>query len=77
MLCRVQIEIKRLHWDQDRILVSLLSAKNQSVILEAPSEITGISVQRGNVLIGETEQKNSRNVSLAAGQEISLEIKMK
>ena len=77
VLCRGQVEIKRLHWDNNRILVSLVSARKQSITLEAPSEIRNISVKKGIVLVQEIEQKNSRRLSLPAGQDITLEIKIK
>jgi len=77
VLCRGQVEIKRLHWDKDRILVSLISGKKQSIILEAPSEIRDISVEKGSVLIQKTEQKKSRRLSLPARQDITLNIKLR
>ena len=77
VLCRGQVEIKRLHWDEGRILVSLISAKKQSIILEAPSEISDISVEKGSVLIQETDQKKSRRLSLPTRQDITLNIKLK
>ena len=77
VLCRGQVEIKRLHWDKDRILVSLISGKKQSIILEAPSEIRDISVEKGSVLIQKTEQKKSRRLSLRARQDITLNIKLR
>ncbi|MCD6392591.1 MAG: glycoside hydrolase N-terminal domain-containing protein [Planctomycetes bacterium] len=77
VLCRGQIEIKRLHWDNNRIRISLESAVKQSVTLEAPSEITSISVKNGKASIRKTNNKNARTVALGAGREIELEIKMK
>ncbi|MFC1738481.1 glycoside hydrolase N-terminal domain-containing protein [Planctomycetota bacterium] len=77
VLCRGQVEIKRLHWNNNLVLVSFVSAGKQSVILEAPSEISNISVRNGSVVIKETGQKNSRRLSLPAGKDITLEIKIK
>ena len=77
VLCRGQVEIKRLHWDNNKILVSLVSARKQSITLEMPSEIRNISVKKGSVLIHKIDQKNSRRLSLPAGQDITLEIKIK
>ena len=77
VLCRGQVEIKRLHWDKDRILVNLISGKKQSIILGAPSEIRDISVEKGSVLIQKTEQKKSRRLSLPARQDITLNIKLR
>jgi len=77
VLCRGQIEIKRLHWDEGRILVDLVSAKEQAVVLEVPGEIHSISVKKGNALIQEASQKNNRRLSLPAGQKTALEIDTK
>lgn len=74
MLCRGQIEIKRLHWDGNRISVNLVSDKKQSIILETPSEIRDISVTKGSALIHETDRKNNRRISMPAGQDVTLEI---
>jgi hypothetical protein len=77
VLCRGQIEIKRLHWDNNRIRISLESAVKQSITLEAPSEITNISVKKGKALIQEINNQNARMLTLDAGQDIELEIRMK
>ena len=75
VLCRGQIEIKRLHWKEGSILVSLLSGKKQEIRLETPSEIRDIAVKKGTVLIQEADQKSSRMLSLPAEEEITLEIR--
>lgn len=77
VLCRGQIEIKRLHWDNNLILVSLVSARKQSITLEAPTEIANISVKKGDALIREIGKKNGRMLILPAKQGITLEIKIK
>ncbi|MDI6698930.1 MAG: glycoside hydrolase N-terminal domain-containing protein [Candidatus Saccharicenans sp.] len=77
VLCRGQIEIKRLDWNGDRILINLVSAKKQSVTLETRGEISDLAVKKGKVSIKKTRQKNSRLVSLPAGNEVTLEIKLR
>ena len=77
VLCRGQIEIKRLHWDKNRIRVSLESTVKQPITLEVPSEITNISVKKGKALIQEISNKNARMLTLGAGRDIELEIRMK
>jgi hypothetical protein len=74
VLCRGQIEIKRLHWEDSRIELILRSDKKQSIILETPSEIRDISVTKGSALIHETDRKNNRRISMPAGQDVTLEI---
>lgn len=77
VLCRGQIEIKRLDWNDDRILINLVSAKKQSITVETPREISDIAAKKGKVSIKKTRQKNSRLVSLPAGKEVTLEIKLR
>ncbi len=77
VLCRGQIEVKRLHWDGDRIQVSLISAKEQTIALGAPREIQTISVTKGRASIRKSDQANQRRLSLPARQEIALEVAMK
>jgi len=74
VLCRGQIEVRRLRWDHGRILVSLLSAKEQTVALEVPYDIRSISAKEGSVSIRESNRANRRMLRLPAGQGITLEI---
>ena len=76
VLCRSQIEIKRLHWDQGRIEMSLQSEINQSILIETPSMITNISIQKGNARIRQADQQNRRTITLPGRQEISLVIQI-
>jgi alpha-L-fucosidase 2 len=76
-LCRGQIEIERLEWSRGRILVALVSAREQSIVLSAPAAITEISVDRDPVKIQETGQKKSRRLWLqTAGEEVRPEIRL-
>lgn len=74
VLCRGQIEIKRLRWNGNRISVNLVSDKKQSIILETPSEIRDICVTKGSALIHETDRRNHRRISMPAGRDVTLEI---
>jgi hypothetical protein len=74
VLCRGQVEIKRLHWKEGRIEISLVSAIKQSLTLEAPFEIRTISIKKGSPEIQDGERNNSRTLLLPARQEIALEI---
>ena len=49
----------------------------QPITLEAPSEITNISVKKGKALIQEINNQNARMLKLGAGQEVELEIRLK
>ncbi|GAH85707.1 unnamed protein product, partial [marine sediment metagenome] len=76
VLCRGQVEVKSLQWDSGRIIVSLISGKDQQVLLQAPSTIRNISILKGNTRIEHGENEMSRNISLAGGEEIKLEIEL-
>lgn len=74
VLCRGQVEIKKLDWNSERILVSLVSAREQSLGVDVPFEIGNISVVGGEAEIRSTGQKNGRSVTLPANRETILEI---
>jgi hypothetical protein len=74
MLCRGQVEIKSLQWEKDHIIVSLLSSREQTIMLEAPAGMTNFSLKNGNATIKQNIQKNSCLISLPSKQEITLEI---
>ncbi len=75
--CRGQIEIKSLKWDAGRIQVALVSAKAQTVVLEAPSAIKKISVTEGDASIDKADKDSARKVSLPAGKPVALDIVLK
>ena len=77
ILCEGQVEIKSLQWNEDRILVSLLSAKQQSIALELPAEIKSISILKGSATMQKNVRKNSLKILLPGQQEVALEIKLK
>jgi hypothetical protein len=74
VLCRGQVEIRKLDWNSEQILVSLVAAEKQSVILDVPFEIGKCAVVEGKAEIRSTGQKKSRSVTLPANQETTLEI---
>ncbi|UCF16297.1 MAG: hypothetical protein JSW59_02335, partial [Phycisphaerales bacterium] len=76
VLCRGQIEIKRLHWDDSRIDLTLRSGKKQSIILEAPSEIRRISVTKGKASVGKTDRHECRRLSLPARKDVTFSIEI-
>ncbi len=76
VLCRGGVEIKRLHWDNGTILLTLVSSRQQQITLQAPSAIESIAVMEGEASVQETDRKESRRLSLPAEQEITLELKL-
>jgi hypothetical protein len=77
VLCRGQVEIKKLRWENDSISLTLVSARQQQITLRAPSAIEDFSVKEGEATVQETDRADSRRLSLPAGQEITLELKLK
>lgn len=75
VLCRGQVEIRKLSWENGRILVSIISSIDQTVCLDVPSGMTDFKVSKGNAEIQQGDHNFSRKVKLAAGEEITLEIK--
>ncbi len=76
VLCRGQIEVKSLSWDQQNIVVSLVSGKDQKLSLELPSEIVNISVKAGSCQLEETGMDNSRAISLRKGEVVTIQINL-
>jgi alpha-L-fucosidase 2 len=75
VLCRGQVEIKQLKWENGRILVSLISSTDQIITLEVPAGMTSFQVTKGYTNIMQGDQNYNRRIKMAAGQEITLEIK--
>jgi len=76
VLCRGQIEIGSLQWSGKEIIITLVSAKSQTVLFEFPSDISGISVIKGDVEIKDAES-NSRSLVLSEKKEVTLKINLK
>ena len=76
ILCRGQIEIKSLKWSPNKILVTVVSSKKQTITLETPVEIIGVAVKEGKAGVRKGRTKNSLTLILPEQQEVSLEIKM-
>lgn len=74
ILCRGQVEIKSLKWEQHSIRVTIISAKNQQIALELPYPIKSISISKGDVSIKSSDKENIRRIWLMADKEISLDI---
>lgn len=77
VLCRGQVEIKRLSWDKSTISVRLLSARKQQLTLRAPGPIEIASVKSGVGTIRSGEREDTRTILLPAAQEVTIELKLK
>jgi len=76
VLCRGQVEIESLSWDQNSIDASLVSKKDQNITLEVPSRIANISVKEGSSQVAETGKNNSRVISLQKDKLITIHISL-
>jgi hypothetical protein len=77
VLCRGAIQIRNLQWDGNRIEVTLSSAKSQTVVLELPSEISGLSITHGAAKASPADRANQRTLTLPNRQSVALVIKLK
>ena len=77
VLCRGQIEIKRLAWNGKRIEAVLQSAKAQDISLYTPGEIKTIALKKGEASVRELKDARGRKLSLPAGREIWVELELK
>jgi hypothetical protein len=77
ILCRGQIEIKRLTWNGQKIEAVFLSAKAQEISLFTPGEIKTIALKKGAGSIREMKDARGRRLALPAGQEVGIEIELK
>ena len=76
VLCRGQVEITSLSWDQNSIVASMISKKDQIITLEVPSKIANISVKEGSIQPGETGKDNSREISLQKDELLTIHISL-
>jgi alpha-L-fucosidase 2 len=77
VLCRGQIEIGRLAWNDKAIQVLLRSGKEQTLTLRAPGEIKNALVKKGVAAIRAADDPRARKLSLPAGQDVLVELELK
>jgi hypothetical protein len=76
VLCRGQIEIKSLSWDQNSIVASIVSGKDQKISLELPSKIANISIKEGSGQAVEKGKDNIRVISLQKDELLTIHISL-
>ncbi len=64
-------------WEKGAVSIRLLSARKQQVTLHAPSSIESASVSAGTGTTGSSKRADTRTVMLPAGQEVTIELKLK
>jgi len=77
ILCRGQIEIKRLTWDGKKIEAVFLSAKAQDISLYVPGEIKSLVLKKGAGSVRDMKDTRGRKLSLPAGQEVGIALELK
>lgn len=74
VLCRGQVELKRLAWNLDSITVTLLSRREQEVTLRTPFPVGRARVTGGRAAVRAGKTPDGQIVSLPGMQEISIEL---
>jgi hypothetical protein len=77
VLCRGQVQIKRMSWNTRTISLTLLSARKQQIALQVPSPIAEAVLQKGDAVLRAGGTPNGHMVSLPAGQEVTIELRLK
>ena len=74
VLCRGQVEIKNLSWNNKKVTVSLVSKKNQKLTLVLPSKIESINITNGVGKVEKSKQLNERIISLQSGDVLTMDL---
>jgi hypothetical protein len=77
VLCRGQIEVRRLHWTPEGIECALRSGKAQTVLLEFPAEISAITVEGRGAKMAKGGSANQRKLTLPATGDLAVKVSFK
>jgi len=77
ILCRGQIEIKRMVWSAGKIEITLISGRSQQVLVETPGDIAAVAAQRGNGSARKTDRPRSFEATLPGGEAVALTIDLR
>ncbi|TVS16689.1 MAG: alpha-L-fucosidase [Planctomycetaceae bacterium] len=77
VLCRGAIQVDSLHWEGNKVEVTLTSSQSQTVVLELPAEIVRLSVTGGTAQVDATDQSHQRTIGLPGDQPVSMVIELK
>jgi hypothetical protein len=72
VLCRGQIEVKRLHWSPEGLEIILRSGKAQTVVLELPAESSAITAEGKGAKVAKGTSANQRKLTLPAKGEVTV-----
>jgi hypothetical protein len=76
VLCRGQVEVRRLEWRKRALQVELVSGRAQQLVLRAPSAIRSAAVRSGKATLRADGGKDRRTVSLSPGQAVTLALEL-
>ncbi len=74
VLCRGQIEVRRLEWSEDRIQARLRSAKRQTIALALPADAGQVRVEGGDAKVNPSEKEHTWTLTLPAGEPVELTV---
>jgi len=77
VLCRGQIEVRRLQWNPAGLEVTLRSGKAQTVLLELPAEVSAITVEGEGAKVAMADSPNQRKLTLPDNGEATVRIACK
>jgi hypothetical protein len=77
VLCRGQIEVKRLHWSPEAVECTLRSGKAQTVLLELPAEISAIIVEGKGAKVAKADSTSQRKLTLPAKGDVTVKMSLK
>lgn len=76
VLCRGQIEVRRLEWRARSVRATLVSALAQQVVLRAPSSIKDAAVREGRGTLRPGGGRDRRLLALPAGQPVTVALEL-
>jgi hypothetical protein len=76
VLCRSQIELRRLRWDENGIQAMLRSSTRQEITLRAPAAIESARITAGAGSLRPASAAWARLLTLPAGQDVQVELRL-
>lgn len=76
VLCRGQVEVRRLEWQPHSLQVALVSGRPQQLVLRAPSAIKSATLRDGKATLRADAGNDRRIVSLSPGQAVTLSLEL-
>jgi alpha-L-fucosidase 2 len=74
VLCRGQIEVRRLHWTPEGIECAVRSGKAQTVLLDVPAGVVSVTVEGKSARVSRTKDPSPWRLTLPAGGDVTVKI---